>query len=89
MFATRAIERDSLIGEYLGTPTEHDGVYVLWVDYDDGEHVGIDGTNALRFINHARRPNAYFRGALLYALRDIGIDEEITFDYGEAWEDVE
>ena len=89
VFAARAIRRDSLIGEYRGPSTDQDGVYVLWVDYDDGERVGIDGTNALRHLNHARQPNAHFQGAELYALRDIAAGEEITFDYGEAWADVD
>jgi SET domain-containing protein len=89
VFAAQAIARHSLIGEYLGTPADQDGVYVLWVDYDDGERVGIDGTNALRYLNHARQPNAHFRGAELYALCDIAAGEEITFDYGEAWADID
>ena len=43
--------------------------------------------DAMRFINHACRPNASLRlnqGRVeFYAMRDIAVDEEITVDYGE------
>jgi SET domain-containing protein len=82
-FATRRIPAETLIGEYEGERTSEDGTYVLWVQYDDGELVGIDGKNELRYLNHAATPNAYFWGHQLYALAEIAPDEEITFDYGE------
>ena len=44
--------------------------------------------DALRFTNHSCAPNAVLRirqGRVeLYAMRDIGVDEEITVDYGES-----
>jgi SET domain-containing protein len=82
-FATQRIPAETWIGEYEGERTSEDGTYVLWVQYDDGELVGIDGKNELRYLNHAARPNAYFWGNQLYALAEIAPDEEITFDYGE------
>jgi SET domain-containing protein len=87
VFAKQRIEADTLIGEYEGAHTTVDGTYVLWVQYDDGELVGIDGQNELRYINHAAVPNAYFWGNHLYAAREIAPDEEITFDYGEEGEE--
>ena len=44
--------------------------------------------SGLRFLNHASKPNAEFDGDRLYARRVIRKDEEITFHYGEEWEDV-
>lgn len=85
VFATRVLARDSWIGCYEGARTEENGTYVLWVEFEDGETVGIDGDNALRYLNHAHRPNAEFRGDQLFALREIAAGEEITFDYGEDW----
>jgi len=83
VFATERILADTYLGDYEGERTVDDGTYVLWVQYDDGELVGIDGKNELRFLNHASIPNAYFWGHQLYALVDIAEGEEITFDYGE------
>lgn len=82
-FARRAIPAEALIGEYVGPQVEENGPYVLWVDYDDGEQVAIDGRNELRYLNHSATPNAYFWGHELYALRDIAAGEELTWDYGE------
>ena len=89
LFATQNIARDTLLGTYEGEPAHENSVYVLWVEYDDGEVVGIDGKNDLRFVNHSRTPNAEFWGDQLYALSDIPEGAEITFDYGEDWEHVD
>ncbi len=85
VFAKRAFAADSFLGNYEGERTVVNGMYVLWVEYDHGEVVGIDGTNELRYLNHARPANAIFRGHSLFALVDIAEGVEITFDYGEDW----
>jgi uncharacterized protein len=85
VFARGPIAKDTRIGDYEGARVDENDTYVLWVEYDDGEVAGIDGANALRYINHAHAPNAAFWGHELYALRDIEAGEEITFDYGEDW----
>ncbi len=87
-FAARDIKRGEQIGTYKGTKARKDGIYVLWVLQDDDTYSGINGKNALRFLNHSQSCNAKFEGADLYARRKIKKDEEITFDYGEEWEDV-
>ena len=68
--------------------TRRDGTYVLWVERGDGKTVGRRGRSGLRFLNHSGKPNAEFDGDRLYARRVIRKDEEITFHYGEEWEDV-
>ena len=85
VFATRRIRRDAWLGAYEGPRTEENGTYVLWVEFDDGEVVGIDGQNELRYLNHSRTPNACFAGVELFALREIPRGAEITIDYGEDW----
>jgi len=35
------------------------------------------------FINHSPAPSCIINGADVIASRDIGVDEEITFDYGK------
>ncbi len=89
VFAISPIAEGTLIGNYRGSPTAVDGTYVLWIDEGTGKGFeGIDGTGVLRFLNHSRSPNAWFDGSDLYALCDIGADEELFFDYGDDWADV-
>ena len=58
------------------------------LDADGGTRTAsID--NDLRFLNHSSRPNAEFRGQHLYAVRNIQSGDEVTFHYGDDWEDVE
>ena len=86
VFAGRWLRHDDVIGTYRGLPTQEDSTYVLWL-YEDEEWRGIEGTGPLRYLNHSCDPNADFDGCELYALRDIAPGEEITFHYGEEWED--
>lgn len=59
-------------------------MHVLWVEGPaDGEWLGFDGSNELRFVNHSDRPNCEMDGRDLYAMHDIGRDEEITIYYGD------
>ncbi len=88
VFAAEAIEPDALIGLYEGPRVfddDKDGPYVLWFEDDDGRVVGIDGRNALRYVNHSPDANAGFFADELYALRRIEPGEEITHHYGEDW----
>jgi uncharacterized protein len=90
LFAARSIRKGTLIGIYDGPETRRDGMHVLWVyEEDDRQWIGREGRNALRYLNHSSSPNAEFDGYQLYALRNIRAGEEITFDYGEEWEDIE
>lgn len=81
LFARKKISKDSLIGEFQGKKTKKDGMHVLWVEDDNGEWIGLEGMNEMRFLNHADQPNAEFYGLSLYALRDIPANTEITIDY--------
>lgn len=85
LFAAAHIAAGEWIGTYEGPAVEEDGTHVLWVEQDDGEWIGYDGTNCLRFMNHSATPNAEMDGVECYALRDIAGGEEITIDYG--WDD--
>ena len=86
LFARVAIAADDYIGTYEGPDTLEDGMHVLWLWNEDNDRwEGIDGRNEMRFLNHARPPNAEWYDNDLYALRDIEAGEEITFDYGEDW----
>lgn len=86
-FAKKRIRRNAYIGSYEGMPVLEDGTHVLWVEQDHGGWHLVDGKNALRYLNHSPEPNAEFDGARLYALRNIEVGEEITFHYGDEWED--
>ncbi len=87
VFAKKRFRRNAFVGVYEGELTTENDTYVLWVEYDDGEVIGIDGRNELRCLNHSSTPNAEFRGDRLFALREIRPGTEITFHYGEDWAD--
>jgi uncharacterized protein len=90
LFAAVAIGKGTHIGSYDGPPARRDGTHVLWVyEEDEDKWVGRDGRNVLRYCNHSSQPNAAFDGFELYAIRGIRPGEEITFHYGEDWEDIE
>jgi len=87
VFARQPIKRGTYLGRYHGNSTTRNGTYVLWVIQDDGTHVGINGRNGLRFLNHSSCPNAEFVGNELFSIRAIQPDDEITIDYGDDWAD--
>jgi len=99
LFAKRTLRAGEYIGRYEGESTDEDGMHVLWLwDEQTEQWTGVDGHNALRYLNHSDTPNADWGhpdeelgehgGSLdLYALSDIAADEEITFDY--AWDEDE
>ena len=87
-FAAAPIPAGTHIGTYTGTPSDEDGVHVLWVEGDDGAFHGIEGDGVLRWLNHSATPNVEFDGPELYALRAIAAGEELTFHYGEEWQHI-
>ena len=89
VFALRRIRKGQYIGTFEGRRTKKDGTYVLWLVHEDGSETGIRGENALRFLNHSRRPNAELQELDLFATRNIQPGAEIYIDYGEAWDDVD
>lgn len=86
LFAARPLRAGQLIGVYDGPVTERDGDHVLWVENDDDDGwTGYDGSNELRYLNHADSPTAEMDGLKCFALVDIEAETEITIDYG--WND--
>jgi len=85
-FATRVFRVGDHVGVYLGEPTHEDGMHVLWIETDNGEWRGIDGTGVLRWLNHSKNPNVEFDGPVLLAIVAIKPGDELTFHYGEEWE---
>ena len=59
------------------------GSHVLWVEEGDGQWIGRNGQNILRYLNHCKKPHAEFNGFDLYAIKNIQEGEELTIDYGE------
>lgn len=82
LYATRRIASGEYIGTFEGPEAKRNGSHVLWTYDSAGRTIGRRGKNLLRFINHARRCNAEFRGFDLYARRTIAAGKEITIDYG-------
>ena len=83
LFARTSIEAGTYLGDYEGPETTDNGMHVLWTETEDGEWIGRDGKNALRYLNHSTNPCAEFDGYELYALEDIEPHQELTIDYGE------
>lgn len=83
LFAQSEIEAGTYLGEYKGPETTENGMHVLWTEDDDGNWVGRDGKNALRYLNHNTKPCAEFDDYELYAVKKIKANQEITIDYGE------
>lgn len=80
-FARVAFSAGDFIGTYQGPEARRDGTYVLWISDDFIHWIGRSGRNLLRWLNHSDAPNAEFDGFDLYALTEIAVGEEITFDY--------
>ena len=85
LFASADIPKETLIGVFDGPRTKRDGPHVLWVEDEDGVVYGVRGTNELRFLNHADKPNAELDGQELWSLRRIRRGQEITIHYGAEW----
>jgi SET domain-containing protein len=86
LFAARPLLSGDFIGRYEGPEVTEDGIYVLWIENENGEDwTGYDGQNEMRFMNHSDSPTAEMDGLDCYALSDIDPDTEITIDYG--WDD--
>lgn len=88
VFAASDIPPGSPIGCYEGEPTDDNGTHVLWIEQDDGSEVGIDGQNDLRYLNHSSLPNCEFDGPQLFAVESITAGQELTFHYGDDWDEV-
>lgn len=88
VFARRRFRKGAYIATFEGKPTDRDGMHVLWILDENDDEIGIEGRNELRFLNHSSRPNAEFLGPDLHAIQNIQPGQEITFHYGEEWEDI-
>lgn len=83
LFANMEIKAGTYLGDYEGPETTDNGMHVLWTETENGEWIGRDGINALRYLNHNKQPCAEFDGYKLYAVEEINMHQEITIDYGE------
>lgn len=82
LFARTTIEKGDVIGHLEGRHTQQDGIYVLWLDHENGFEVCCN----LKYINHSDSPNAcYYDDKSVVALRDIKKGEEITHNYEADW----
>ena len=83
VFATCDIKTGATIARYRGKPTDRDGPYVCHYEAESGHMRRYEVTGKLMFLNHSCTPNAELSRSRLVALRPIGVDEEITIDYGD------
>ena len=91
VFAAKTFEAGDSVGHYQSRKTKlkaEDNPFVIEV-YDEAgvlvEH--RIGTNEFRYINHSTNPNLEMGDDLEFiAARDIALDEELTWFYGEEFE---
>ena len=83
LFARTTIKAGTYLGDYEGPETTDNGMHVLWTEDENGEWIGRDGQNCLRYLNHNTNPCAEFDGYELYSVIEIEEHQEITIDYGE------
>jgi SET domain-containing protein len=95
-FSERVILEDTFIVEYKGdiisaedaykreSDPSRPGIYTFWIN-DNIVIDGLENGNIAKYINHSCDPNCYynFEGnrVLIFALKDINPDEELTIDY--------
>jgi hypothetical protein len=87
LFAKRDIKKDELIAVFTGktiSTDEANKIYSTGYDYmlqiNQDQFILLDSD--LKFANHSCSPNcAFLESAKLYAVKDICMGDEITFDY--------
>lgn len=78
LFALEAIAEGRLIGVCETQPADPPGPHTLWCDTGP-----VNVICDLRFTNHSDQPNVvYYDSLRVVALRDIDVDEELTYNYG-------
>jgi SET domain-containing protein len=100
LFAIREFKKGERIIEYTGeTITEEEansrgGKYLFELN-DKWTIDGKDRKNIARYINHSCKPNCYpelsenEKRVFIYAKRKIEPDEELTYNYGKFYFDME
>lgn len=96
MFAATPIKKGKFILEYTGVritseeAEEHSSRYLFELD-DKWTLDGEVDSNVARFINHSCDPNCEAEieddRIMIYALKDIGVGEELSFDYDQEYFD--
>lgn len=84
LFSTVEIPKGTVLGKCKVARTTAPGPHTLWLDDDD--HM-VDVLCRLKFINHSKKPNVvYLNNLSVISLRKIRPGDELTHDYGDAWE---
>lgn len=97
LFACKNITKGSFVIEYTGEPILHAeadrrGGRYLFVLNDKIVLDGKEHKHTARYINHACKPNCEAiieddAHIMIYAIKNIAKDEEITYDYGSDYVD--
>lgn len=83
LFASKKIEKGTLLGSCKTKKTREEGLYTLTLD----EQTQVDVTCKFKYINHSKLPNvAYYEDLSVVALQNISAGDELTHDYGDEWE---
>lgn len=95
IFTKHALKKGSFISELRGSRVHYASAvkgqsnrYDNWIGI--GKDTWIDPVDEFQYLNHSCTPNAGLSGTRklkMYALRDIGANEEITIDYSTTEDD--
>jgi hypothetical protein len=81
LHSNKLFKSGELIAAFSAASTLEEPTY-LTVQIDVHKHIALE-PNYLQYVNHSCNPNVFFNTTTfqLVALRDIGVDEELTFFY--------
>ena len=82
VFATCHIKTGEIVARYHGRPVDWSSLYIGHRDTYSGETQRYEISGKLKYLNHAKNPNAKLHNIELTALRPIRMGVEITIDYG-------
>lgn len=93
VFAARDIKKGEVLGRYETRKTKltaEENPFVVEMYDDDGNlSHHLLGINSWKYINHSKNPNMDMIGdeLTMVALRDIEEDEELTWYYGDEFDE--
>lgn len=78
LFPSITLPSGCMIGEFAGTVSQNPTRESLFIE---GKHIAPDNNCKFRKLNHSCNPTAELRGRLIFLIKAVDPDDEITIDY--------